>query len=841
MKMHRFLALALAFCLLLGMAQSGLASAVGVDPTQQHTHSYVYDIVRQATCTEPGLQIKTCTGCREVYVEETIPPLGHNWSQWFTEQAATCTKSGTQVRQCLRCDMMDSRTVAALGHNYAGWVVTQEATCTSTGTQTGTCTRCGAKGTQQIPLKAHSYGDWQVTQPAGAFGPGEKTRTCQVCGNAQKESFDPEGTLRKGDKGDAVKALQEKLNAAGYNCGMADGDFGGKTEAAVKALETATGHTDDGVAWPGVQALLAAPSDPGKDNISLYGLPLTPEGDPAIQLSLDPVPAGKYQDGDKIDVTAYVVNAGPRPLSLYSIDIKEGDSYTPEDWMSYPLEPETVYTFTYHLNVGAGDVYDDWFYRYVTVYAFDVDTKKDVSSTALLLVSQLKDGPSIALLIEDTTAKGGYVGDTVDVMFTCVNNGTEPLDWVAFYTIYGSDGSQADEDVVGDFSDPGMIGDFPVGGVFTLHHYVKVTSKDADFGYVSRVLRVEARVQSAHDVTVFDEVDFELWVDDVHPRETPVPAPRETPVPQPTIPVIIVPPNPTPKPTPGPTVVIVPPNPTPKPTPQPEPTPQADDGRACVPRLTGVGDNVSELTLDFCEEHDAAADAMKALLAAAVGDPALELAAWQQSAALWSGKVDALYAAIAAGRTDEERAVVENERKAFFQQLEDRKTALTLKYPDDAIPAARETALALMDRCVELCYALHFAPADRLDSLRTGQYRAMNAAQAGAVCQRREEYTEDHVIYTYTLCAVHGAMDAQIIKKVQDSAAAITEGRQLWMALLEAAWAVQGRTAERTSFLEWITAREALLKLAYPDKPELVEEVLMQAIRRRALEVCGGK
>lgn len=39
--------------------------------------------------------------------------------------------------------------------------------------------------------------------------------------------------LKKGSKGDAVKALQEKLNAAGYSVGKVDGDFGGKTATAI--------------------------------------------------------------------------------------------------------------------------------------------------------------------------------------------------------------------------------------------------------------------------------------------------------------------------------------------------------------------------------------------------------------------------------------------------------------------------------------------------------------------------------------------------------------------------------------------------------------------------------
>lgn len=46
-------------------------------------------------------------------------------------------------------------------------------------------------------------------------------------------------TLKKGSKGEDVKALQTFLNLNGYNCGVADGIFGVKTEAAVRALQKA--------------------------------------------------------------------------------------------------------------------------------------------------------------------------------------------------------------------------------------------------------------------------------------------------------------------------------------------------------------------------------------------------------------------------------------------------------------------------------------------------------------------------------------------------------------------------------------------------------------------------
>lgn len=56
-------------------------------------------------------------------------------------------------------------------------------------------------------------------------------------------------TLKKGSKGDTVKALQKQLIALGYDVGKkgADGDFGSATLAAVKAFQKANGLKADGV------------------------------------------------------------------------------------------------------------------------------------------------------------------------------------------------------------------------------------------------------------------------------------------------------------------------------------------------------------------------------------------------------------------------------------------------------------------------------------------------------------------------------------------------------------------------------------------------------------------
>ena len=57
-------------------------------------------------------------------------------------------------------------------------------------------------------------------------------------------------TLKKGDQGSQVEALQTFLTGAGFDCGKwgADGIFGSGTEAALRQYQTARALSDDGIA-----------------------------------------------------------------------------------------------------------------------------------------------------------------------------------------------------------------------------------------------------------------------------------------------------------------------------------------------------------------------------------------------------------------------------------------------------------------------------------------------------------------------------------------------------------------------------------------------------------------
>lgn len=69
-------------------------------------------------------------------------------------------------------------------------------------------------------------------------------------------------TVRKGDRGEVVKLLQEALNAAGFTCGKADGIFGKNTLAAVKSYQKAKGLKVDGIVGPKTWGALGVDPEP---------------------------------------------------------------------------------------------------------------------------------------------------------------------------------------------------------------------------------------------------------------------------------------------------------------------------------------------------------------------------------------------------------------------------------------------------------------------------------------------------------------------------------------------------------------------------------------------------
>ncbi len=212
-------------------------------------HQYVDEVI-DATCTEPAMAGRVCTGCGAVDGELTpvvgSEPLGHDWDKgvihdncegqyvlrtcktcgatkeeltgigevtehdWVRDEStltATCTEAGTVKETCSKCNATRTVEVPALGHNVVAAVVPP--TCQSEGYTEHKCSRCDytEDKTDTVPAdpNAHDldYDNAYVLKEATCAEPGVIRVTCTLCGKHVYESktaehtWGAEGTVTK--------------------------------------------------------------------------------------------------------------------------------------------------------------------------------------------------------------------------------------------------------------------------------------------------------------------------------------------------------------------------------------------------------------------------------------------------------------------------------------------------------------------------------------------------------------------------------------------------------------------------------------------------------------------
>ncbi len=204
----------------------------GYDKTVPHTHNLTLVAAKAATCTTAGNSAYyTCDGCDKWFEDATgsveitdktsvkIPAPGHTagteWKSDDTNHWHECTVAG--------CGVIIESTKSA--HTASDWIIDTPATATTSGSKHKECTVCHrVLETGPIPATGGGY----YYAPTAAVVPDMPM-------------------LYRGCTGDAVKTLQDKLNALGYNSGSVDGIFGAKTYAAVTAFQKANSLGVDGI------------------------------------------------------------------------------------------------------------------------------------------------------------------------------------------------------------------------------------------------------------------------------------------------------------------------------------------------------------------------------------------------------------------------------------------------------------------------------------------------------------------------------------------------------------------------------------------------------------------
>lgn len=151
-------------------------------------HWSAWYIVKEPTCTAPGLEQRDCdVGAGHSETQE-IPALGHDY-QLVSDMTPSCTDLGMKTYKCTRCGDIYTETYGQLlDHNYVG-AVTKKPTCTEPGMITYTCSVCGDSYTEPIPMLQHEYGAWIVETPAKPGVTRLEYKECALCGERIYETI----------------------------------------------------------------------------------------------------------------------------------------------------------------------------------------------------------------------------------------------------------------------------------------------------------------------------------------------------------------------------------------------------------------------------------------------------------------------------------------------------------------------------------------------------------------------------------------------------------------------------------------------------------------------------
>ena len=122
-------------------------------------------MILEPSCTENGVRAFIGLRTGSSAGEETIPALGHDWSEWVGT-SPSCTAAGHETRICSRCGTVEERDQDAYGHDYS-YSVTANPTTSEAGVLTGTCSRCQNTETVTLPkLNTTDYYYTILTQPS---------------------------------------------------------------------------------------------------------------------------------------------------------------------------------------------------------------------------------------------------------------------------------------------------------------------------------------------------------------------------------------------------------------------------------------------------------------------------------------------------------------------------------------------------------------------------------------------------------------------------------------------------------------------------------------------------
>ncbi len=148
-----------------------------------HVHNFgEWNVIRQATCSEGGIQERFCEDCKAVDVKN-IERLAHTPKVTGSIEA-TCEKegySGDTFCEVCEAKLATGAVVAAKGHSFGEWTVVKAASCTETGSEKRACA-CGKEETREVAKKAHTEEILKAVEATCTSEGLTEGKKCSVCG-----------------------------------------------------------------------------------------------------------------------------------------------------------------------------------------------------------------------------------------------------------------------------------------------------------------------------------------------------------------------------------------------------------------------------------------------------------------------------------------------------------------------------------------------------------------------------------------------------------------------------------------------------------------------------------
>jgi len=267
----------------------------------------------------------------------------------------------------------------------------------------------------------------------------------------------------------------------------------------------------------------------------------------------------------------------------------------------------------------------------------------------------------------------------------------------------------------------------------------------------------------------------------------------------------------------------------------------------CAHKLTERTASSEKAEVSFCAAHADMHEMVQTMLGFA-DDPVFLAQSYEYATLLWKQEVSKMYTELLKACEADARATVINEFTTFSVYAVNREAFLKVLYLENPEAAAKAVSDLWRDKLIDMCLELSTAPAKRADSL-LAILNTDEAAGKGECLVCEENATEKGFDETQTYCPQHAFLFGMTDSFVNASAEnGWNRLRQLWN--IELTKSVNAASAgaddlvktllvmDNGMFASYLEARENLLKVLYPENPEIVSEEAVRMIMDHVNELC---